>query len=126
MLNQRETQMKSDESNAIPTDTTKATETSAGEASKTMPPQKKLPKSALVVLGAMALVIAIVIVFGIYSRVAAENRLQQATLQAAIPSVNVAHPQPGDRDQELVLPGNTQAFIDSPVYARTNGYLKIF
>ena len=126
MLNQRETQMKSDESNAIPTDTTKATETSAGEASKTMPPQKKLPKSALVVLGAMALVIAIVIVFGIYSRVAAENRLQQATLQAAIPSVNVAHPQPGDRDQELVLPGNTQAFIDSPVYARTNGYLKIW
>src|ERR1700691_3193228 len=118
MLNQRKTQMKPDESNAIPTHTTKATEP--------MPPQKKLPKSALVVLGAMALVIAIVIVFGIYSRVAAENRLQQATLQAAIPSVNVAHPQPGDRDQELVLPGNTQAFIDSPVYARTNGYLKIW
>jgi RND family efflux transporter MFP subunit len=38
--------------------------------------------------------------------------------------VNVAHPQPGDRAQELVLPGNTQAFIDSPIYARTNGYLK--
>jgi len=69
-------------------------------------------------------VVAIVVVIGIHSRVAAETRLQQATFKAAILSVNVMHPQPGDHAQGLVLPGNTQAFIDSPIYARTNGYLK--
>ena len=30
----------------------------------------------------------------------------------------------GAEQQELVLPGNIQAFIDAPIYARTNGYLK--
>ena len=130
--------MKSDETNATvvdptkidPTkaatkiDATKVAETSPAETSETKPPQAKFPRSGLVVLGATALVVAIVVVFGIHSRVAAETRLRQATFQAAIPSVSVAHPQPGDRAQELVLPGNTQAFIDSPIYARTNGYLK--
>jgi RND family efflux transporter MFP subunit len=118
------TPMNSGDTNAIATDTTKVTETSPAKISETKPPQRTLPKGALVVLAAMALVVAIVIVLGIHSRVAAESRLQQSTLEAAIPSVNVAHPEIGDRAQELVLPGNTQAFIDSPIYARTNGYLK--
>ena len=39
-------------------------------------------------------------------------------------SVTVIHPQAGAPDQEIVLPGYTQAFTDTPVYARTNGYLK--
>jgi RND family efflux transporter MFP subunit len=124
MPKQEETPMKSDETNATAMGATQGAETSPAEISETKPPQGKLPKSALVVLGAAAVMVAIVVVFGIHSRVAAETRLQQATFQAAIPSVNVAHPQPGDRAQELVLPGNTQAFIDSPIYARTNGYLK--
>jgi len=123
MLNGK-TPMNSGDTNAIATDTTKVTETSPAKISETKPPQRTLPKGALVVLAAMALVVAIVIVLGIHSRVAAESRLQQSTLEAAIPSVNVAHPEIGDRAQELVLPGNTQAFIDSPIYARTNGYLK--
>jgi RND family efflux transporter MFP subunit len=54
----------------------------------------------------------------------AASRLVEATDQAAIPTVNLVHPQPATRAQDLVLPGNTQAFIDSPIYARTNGYLK--
>jgi RND family efflux transporter MFP subunit len=134
MLNQGDIAMESNQSKAAridPTkidltkiDATKAAETSPAEISETKPPQGKFPRSGLIVLGATALVVAIVVVFGIHSRVAAETRLQQATFQAAIPSVNIVHPQPGDHAQELVLPGNTQAFIDSPIYARTNGYLK--
>jgi RND family efflux transporter MFP subunit len=34
------------------------------------------------------------------------------------------HPTAGAPLQELILPGNTQAFSDTPIYARTNGYLK--
>jgi RND family efflux transporter MFP subunit len=124
MLKQGEMAMKPDESNTIALDATKVADTSPGEISETKAPQGKFSRGGLVVLTAAALVAAIVVVFGIYSRLAAETRLQQATFQAAIPSVNVVHPLPGDRTQELVLPGNTQAFIDSPIYARTNGYLK--
>jgi RND family efflux transporter MFP subunit len=120
MLNKGDIAMESNQSKI---DAAKAAETSP-ESSETKPPQGKHPRSSLIVLTATALVVAIVVVFGIHSRVAAETRLQQATLQAAIPSVNVVHPKPGDRAQDLVLPGNTQAFIDSPIYARTNGYLK--
>jgi RND family efflux transporter MFP subunit len=128
MLKQGETPMNSNDTNAIAAetilDTTKITETNSAETAGTKAAEKKFPKSGLVVLAAMALVVATVVVFGIHSRVEAAVQLQQATLQAAIPSVSVVHPQPGDRAQELTLPGNTQAFIGSPIYARTNGYLK--
>jgi RND family efflux transporter MFP subunit len=64
------------------------------------------------------------IYMGIQTRVHAESKLQQATNQAAVLSVDVALPQSAAPTQEVVLPGSTQAFIDSPIYARTNGYLK--
>jgi RND family efflux transporter MFP subunit len=87
-------------------------------------PEKKLPRGALLLLVALAVLIVVVVLFGIHARAASARRLAQATNQAAIPSVIVVHPQASNRAQELILPGNTQAFIDSPIYARTNGYLK--
>jgi RND family efflux transporter MFP subunit len=102
----------------------KAIETSPAGNSEMKPTQVKFPRGGLIALSAAALVVVVVVIFGIYSRLAAETRLQQTTLQAAIPTVSIVHPQAGDHAQELVLPGNTQAFIDSPIYARTNGYLK--
>lgn len=83
-----------------------------------------LPRGVPLFLGAAAVALIIVVFLGIHSRVAAAARLAQVTHQGAIPSVTVVHPQPATRAQDLVLPGNTQAFIDSPIYARTNGYLK--
>ncbi|HEX4114105.1 MAG TPA: efflux RND transporter periplasmic adaptor subunit [Stellaceae bacterium] len=79
-------------------------------------------------LGLIALAIAAIILFvgiylGIRGRVAAETDLAQATDAAAVPLVNVVHPEMGAPDEEIVLPGNTQAFIDTPIYARTSGYL---
>jgi RND family efflux transporter MFP subunit len=124
MLSQGDVTVKSDETNTIAIGTTTLTETIPAEISEAKPPQRKFSRGIVVLLAATAVVIAIVVIFGIHSRLAAETRLQQATNQAAIPSVSVTHPRPGDRAQELVLPGNTQAFIDSPIYARTNGYLK--
>jgi RND family efflux transporter MFP subunit len=72
---------------------------------------------------ALALVAA-VIYSGIHSRVAAESRLKHRTEEAAIPTVSVVFPKEGAPTDEIVLPGVTQAFIDAPIYARTNGYLK--
>lgn len=76
----------------------------------------------LLLVGACALAAAIY--SGIHSRVAAQTNLKQATEEASIASVNVVHPRPDAPTEEIVLPGNTQAFIDAPIYARTNGYLK--
>ena len=61
---------------------------------------------------------------GIRSRVHANTTLVKATEQAAVLTVSVVHPEPGAPSNELVLPGNTQAFTDTPIYARTSGYLK--
>src|SRR3984893_3541754 len=77
--------------------------------------------AALVAGGGM---LAYAIHGGITTRVAAESSLARSTEEAAVPMVNVIHPKEGAPLEELVLPGNTQAFSDTPIFARTSGYLK--
>jgi RND family efflux transporter MFP subunit len=81
-------------------------------------------RTAIFVAAAALALLALVIYSGIHSRAVAETRLEQRTQQAAIPTVDVVFPREGAPTQEIVLPGNTQAFSDSPIYARTSGYLK--
>jgi RND family efflux transporter MFP subunit len=61
---------------------------------------------------------------GILSRARAEERLVHATTLAAVPSVAVVYPKVGSASEEISLPGNTEPYIDTPIYARTNGYLR--
>jgi RND family efflux transporter MFP subunit len=75
----------------------------------------------VVALIAVAVVLAII---GIVPRVRARTALQQQTDALAAPTVQVARPRLGVLAQDIVLPGNVQAFTDSPLYARTSGYLK--
>jgi RND family efflux transporter MFP subunit len=74
-------------------------------------------------LTAAAAVIA-VLAFGILSRVKAAANLRTVTAQMAVPDVAVVQPKPAAPAQEIILPGNIQPLISSPVYARTDGYLK--
>jgi RND family efflux transporter MFP subunit len=69
-------------------------------------------------------VVTLVVIWGISSRRKADAQLSVETHELAIPAVTVTHPKPGAPMQEIVLPGDMQAYIDSPIYARTNGYLK--
>jgi len=62
--------------------------------------------------------------YGINSRTVSANTLAAQTREDAVLAVSVVHPKLGGADEEVVLPGNTQAFTDSPIYARTSGYLK--
>jgi RND family efflux transporter MFP subunit len=64
------------------------------------------------------------VVSGILPRIQARNTLAKETKEMAIPTVTVVHPQRSAPSNELVLPANVQAYIDAPIYARTNGYLK--
>jgi RND family efflux transporter MFP subunit len=92
-----------------------------------MPEIKHEPRAAgrlAVLLGLMvAVAFGLFIYSGIHGRVAAQSNLQQATEQAAIQDVNVVCPKAAAPVDEVVLPGATQPFVNSPIYARTNGYL---
>jgi RND family efflux transporter MFP subunit len=72
---------------------------------------------------AFVVVVALVI-SGILPRIQARNTLAKETKEMAIPTVAVVRPQRSAPSNELVLPANVQAYIDAPIYARTNGYLK--
>jgi RND family efflux transporter MFP subunit len=84
---------------------------------------KQSPKRWLAAL-AIALIVAAILIFGIRSRVKAESNLRTVTAQMAVPSVSVVKPKQTASAQEIILPGNVQPFISSPIYARTDGYLK--
>jgi RND family efflux transporter MFP subunit len=75
--------------------------------------------------GVIALVIAIgLAVGGVALRMHAGTALKARTEADAVPSVSVIDPGPGVSHEELVLPGNVQAWFDAPIYARVPGYLK--
>ena len=75
--------------------------------------------TALVVLAILG-----VLAIEIRSRVKAATNLRAVTAQMAVPPVSVALPKQTGPAQEIVLPGNIQPYISSPIYARTDGYLK--
>ena len=52
------------------------------------------------------------------------DTLATAATQASTPSVRVTYPQAGQQIQKIDLPGNVQAFYDTPIYARTSGYME--
>jgi RND family efflux transporter MFP subunit len=68
----------------------------------------------LVVLGA----------FTLFQRRSQYQALAKETETLAVPTVAVIHPTTEPSEEGLVLPGSMQAYVESPIYARTNGYLK--
>ena len=82
--------------------------------------RKKFRRVALVVI-----VIAVgLAVWGIASRLETRSELRKTTTAESVPTVVTAKPQWSGAGDELVLPGIVQAYIESPIYARTSGYLK--
>jgi RND family efflux transporter MFP subunit len=74
--------------------------------------------------GVILLVFAGIAVYGIVSRLSHSATVRAETAQMAVLSVSVASPQRTAPSQEIVLPGNVQPFISSPIFSRTNGYLR--
>jgi RND family efflux transporter MFP subunit len=79
-------------------------------------------------LGRFGLVILIVAVllgsWGIFTRLHARTELSRQTLASAVANVAVITPASAPASEELVLPATLLPFIDAPIYARTDGYLK--
>jgi RND family efflux transporter MFP subunit len=70
------------------------------------------------------IVIAALLGSGIWSRVRDSAKLRAETSQVALTAVSVVSPERTTPAQEIILPGNVQPFITSPIYARTSGYLR--
>ncbi len=89
-----------------------------------MPEVKPIaPRTAVVGVVLVLVLAGVVAAIGILSRMHADTVLAQRTDELAAPTVTVAPPQPGKPVDNYVLPGNVTAWTDSPIYARTDGYL---
>ena len=84
----------------------------------------KRPRKHWLVLLIALIVVSALLISGIWSRVKARAALNTETAQAALPAVSVVSPKRTAPADEVILPGNVQPYISSPIYARTNGYLR--
>jgi RND family efflux transporter MFP subunit len=76
------------------------------------------------VLLAVVVLLVILGAFTLLQRKAEYRTLANETESLAIQTVGVIHPSPELGQEDLVLPGTMEAFVEAPIYARTNGYLK--
>ncbi|HEY7307062.1 MAG TPA: efflux RND transporter periplasmic adaptor subunit [Bryobacteraceae bacterium] len=87
-------------------------------------PQRSALRPILFMLVVAAAVLGCAIFLGIASRAKASTALVHETLEMSIPTVSVAQPKMTGGAEEVVVPGNMQAFVDTPIWARATGYLK--
>jgi RND family efflux transporter MFP subunit len=81
------------------------------------------PRTALTIVGVLLLLLILAGALTLLSRLSHEHALAKETEAETIPTVAVTNPVSEKPDEELVLPGSLQAFEESPIYARTSGYL---
>ena len=81
------------------------------------------PRKALVGVAVVVVIAAVLAGIGIWSRMRADKNLSERTTDLAAPTVIVAAPKAGAPVDSFVLPGNVTSFTDSPIFARTSGYL---
>jgi RND family efflux transporter MFP subunit len=92
--------------------------------SHALPVPRRIPAGVRIAVILIAAIVVAGIVYRLIGRAADERHLDQRTKLDAIPSVDVITPTVTGASSEIALPGNTQAFDDTPIYARTSGYLK--
>lgn len=81
------------------------------------------PRRALLMTGVILLVLLLAGGFTLVVRSSHSRALAKETERNAVPTVAIVYPLTEKPDEELVLPGSLQAFQESPIFARTNGYL---
>jgi multidrug efflux system membrane fusion protein len=81
------------------------------------------PRKALLLIGLVLLLLFVGGLITMLMRMRSSHVLADETERESVPTVAVIHPTAEKPDEELVLPGSLQAYEESPVYARTNGYL---
>ena len=90
-------------------------------------PQTPRRTSKFLVYTIPALLLAVFAGLAVW-RIETRLHVRAALVPAAAESnqipVSVIHPRRASAAENLTLPGNVQAFVETPIYARTDGYLK--
>ena len=81
------------------------------------------PRKAVIIVVLVVVVLAVSGAASMLSRFRSAQALAKETDIVAVETVLVVHPTLEKPDEELVLPASLQAYEESPIYARTNGYL---
>src|SRR6202166_2977414 len=81
------------------------------------------PRKALTIVGVFVLLLLVAGAITLWTKASHGRALAKETERDSVPTVAVVYPQSEKPDEELVLPGSLQAFEESPIYARTSGYL---
>jgi RND family efflux transporter MFP subunit len=81
------------------------------------------PRRALIGVIVILVVFAVLAAVGILGRMHSDEVLAQTTTENAPPAVIALPAKRGAPMDSFVLPGNVTAWTDSPIYARTSGYL---
>jgi RND family efflux transporter MFP subunit len=81
-------------------------------------------RRAIAIAAIVAACAALAIISGLHSRVKAQTKLREHAQASAIPYVDAVSPKAIADADEIALPGSTSAFNDTPIYARTSGYVK--
>ncbi|HXO61650.1 MAG TPA: hypothetical protein VN850_07520, partial [Candidatus Acidoferrales bacterium] len=87
-------------------------------------PRKPERSSLFLVLVVVAVLLVVVGGITLLMRRSQYKALAKETETLAVPTVSVVHPIAESDSEDLVLPSTLQAYVESPIYARTNGYLK--
>ncbi|HME32525.1 MAG TPA: efflux RND transporter periplasmic adaptor subunit [Terriglobales bacterium] len=86
--------------------------------------QRTHPRRRWLISVLSVLIVATLLIYGIWTRVRAKADLADETNQTAVIAVSVVQPQRTAPTQEIILPGNVEPFVSAPIYSRTNGYLQ--
>jgi len=81
------------------------------------------PRTAVIIVALVVVLLVLSGVASMFSRFRAGRALAKETEIDSVATVSVVHPIAEKPDEELVLPASLQAYEESPIYARTNGYL---
>ncbi len=96
---------------------------SAPEFDRTSGPVPVPARRAKLLVGAVLLVLVTAGVVTFLNKKSETDALAKETEAVSVPTVAVVQPQAEPGNDELVLPGKMQAYEESPIFARTNGYL---
>jgi RND family efflux transporter MFP subunit len=92
------------------------------------PPPNPAPPAPPVKLTPIFVVAAIIVLIGLaigfIPRMLSRRALVKETAANDVRSVTVVSPAPGKTEMGVPLPAEVQAFVEAPIYARANGYLK--
>ena len=85
---------------------------------------RRVPPGIWIAVIVVAVIVFIGIAYRLLERSHDEHKLSDSTRANATPTISVVVPTVATAGSEIALPGNTQAFDDTPIYARTSGYVQ--